>query len=64
VVLDLQAEVPRPVEDGLVVVLVERDAEVVDARHVPVAGLEDDVDRPAPDLDEAQAEADLVEVLP
>ena len=64
VVLDLQTEVAGAIEDGLVVVLVERDAEVVDARHVPVTGLEDDVHGPASDLDEPQAEADLVEVLP
>ena len=64
VILDLQAEIAGPVEDGLVILLVERDAEVVDSRHVPVTGLEDDVHGAAPDLDESQAEADLVELLP
>jgi hypothetical protein len=64
VILDLQAEVAGPVQHGLVVVLLERDAEVVDARHIPVARLEDNVDGAAPYFHEAQAKADLVELLP
>ena len=63
-VLNLEPEIARAVEHGLVVLLVECDAEVVDAWHVPVARLEDDVDRPAPDLDEAKAKADPVELFP
>src|SRR4051794_39795505 len=37
---------------------------MVDARHIPVARLEHHVDGPAAELDEAEAEAHLVELLP
>src|SRR5262249_30907431 len=45
-------------------VLVEREAEVIDARQLPLAGLDDDVDRTTLELGEAQLEAGAVEVLP
>jgi hypothetical protein len=37
---------------------------MVDARNVPVTGLEDDVHRAAADLDQAEPEAHRVELLP
>ena len=62
----LHAQVPlhRPAEHGLELVLVERDAEVVDARDAPVARLHDDVDRAALELRQPQLEAVAVELLP
>src|SRR6266511_652958 len=63
-VLDLEAELASPFDDRLVLVLVERDPEMVDAGYVPVPRLDDDVDGSAPQLDEAQAKAHRVEVLP
>ena len=63
-VLHLQSEVVGPVDHRLELLLVERDAEVVDARDVPVARLEDDVDGAPPELHEPQAKAHLVESLP
>ena len=62
----LHAQVPlrRAREHGLELVLVERDAEVVDARDPPVARLDDDVDRAALELREPQLEAVVVELLP
>src|SRR5436190_14289300 len=62
----LHAEVPlrSAREDLLELVLVERDADVVDPRHPPVAGLHDNVDRPALQLREAELEAVAVELLP
>ena len=63
-VLNLEAEVGGALEGAVVLVLVEGEPEVVDARGVPVARLEHDVDSPASDLDEPQPEAHLVELLP
>ena len=62
----LHAQVPlgRAGEHGLELVLVERDAEVVDPRDPPVAGLHDDVHRAALELREPQLEAVVVELLP
>ena len=48
----------------LEVVLVEREAEMVDARELPLAGLHDDVHAAALELREAQLEAAPVELLP
>ena len=64
VVLDLQPEVGGPLERLREAVVVEGDADVVDARVLPVARLEDDVDGAAGELDEPQAEAHRVELLP
>ena len=46
------------------IVLVEREAEVVDPRQLPLARLDDDVHRAALELGQAQLEAQLVELLP
>ena len=46
------------------VVLLERDADVVDARQVPLPGLHDDVDRAALELGEPELEAEPVELVP
>ena len=53
----LHAQVPlrRPREHLLELVLVERDAEVVDPRQPPVPRLDDDVDRAALELASAAA---------
>ena len=64
VLLHAQAPAARPAEHGVEVVVVERHAEVVDARDVPVAGLDDDVDRSALELREAELERVLLELLP
>ena len=45
-------------------VLVERKADVVDAREVPLPGLDDDVDGAPLELRQAQAKAEPVELLP
>src|SRR4051794_735516 len=62
----LHAEVLRlrAREDGEELLLVEREAEVVDARELPLARLDDDVDRPALELREAELEPAAVEMLP
>ena len=64
VILDLEAEVGGALERLGVALLVQRDPDVVDARVLPVAGLEDDVHRPAGELHEAEPETDLVQLLP
>ena len=46
------------------VVLVECEAEMVDPRQLPLAGLDDDVHRAALELRQAQLEAQLVELFP
>ena len=51
-------------EHRLELVLVEREPEVVDARHRPLARLDDDVHRAALELGEPQLEARRVELLP
>ena len=51
-------------EHRLELVLVERDAEVVDAGDPPVARLDDDVHRAALELRQAQLEPLLVELAP
>ena len=63
-VLDLEAEIGGALERLGEAVVVERDADVVDARVLPVARLEDDVHGSARELDEAEPEADRVELLP
>src|SRR5438067_7489178 len=45
-------------------VLVEREAEMVDARQLPLARLDDDVDRTPLELRQAELEAHAVELLP
>src|SRR5215211_1540574 len=45
-------------------VLLERDADVVDARQVPLARLDDDVDGAALELGQPQLEADPVQLVP
>ena len=64
VLLDAQVPLRRPPEHRLEVVLVERDAEVVDARDPPVTRLHDDVDRAALELRQPELEAVVVELLP
>ncbi len=46
------------------IVLVERDADMVDARHVPLTRLHNDVDGTTLELGQAQLEADAVELAP
>jgi hypothetical protein len=46
------------------IVLVEREAEMVDAGKLPLARLDDDVDGAALELRQAQLEAHAVEVVP
>src|SRR5205085_5675347 len=48
----------------LEIVLVEHDADMVDARDPPVAGLHDDVHRAALELRQPQLEPVLLETLP
>ena len=64
VVLDLEAEIGGALQRLGEAVVVERDADVVDARVLPVARLEDDVHGSARELDEAEPEADRVEAPP
>ena len=64
VLLHPQVPLRRAAEHRLELVLVERDAEVVDPRDAPVARLDDDVDRAALELREAQLEPVAVELLP
>ena len=64
VVLDLEAEVGGALEGLGEAVVVEGDADVVDARVLPVARLEDDVDRSPRELDQAETKTDRVELLP
>ena len=54
----------RALDHVVELVLVEREPEVVDARQLPLAGLDDDVDGAALELGEPQLEAHLVELLP
>src|SRR5699024_2399554 len=62
--LDRQVPGGRTHQHGLEVLLVARDAEVVDPRQPPVAGLADGVDRAALERRQAQLEALAVELLP
>ena len=64
VLLDAEIEALRAVERRLELVVVEHEAEVVDARHRPLARLDDDVDRSLLELGQAQLEAFRVELLP
>ena len=64
VILNLEAEVRGALESAVVLLLFEGDAEVVNARDVPVPGLEHDVDRPPRDLDKPEPEAHAIELLP
>ena len=64
VLLHAQLELVGPRERRGEVVLVERDADVVDARDVPLPRLDDDVHRAALELGQPQLEAEPVEVLP
>src|SRR3954466_12944803 len=64
VLLDPEVPFHRPSEHVLKAVLVERDAEVVDARDPPVARLHDDVDGAPFQLRQPQLEAVAVELLP
>ncbi len=64
VLLDTEVPLHRPAEHGLELVLLERDAKVVDARHAPVARLDDDVDRAALELRQSQLETVAFEPLP
>src|SRR5919201_865817 len=54
----------RPLHDVDELVLVEREPDVVDSRHVPLARLDDDVDGTPLELGESQAKAEPVELLP
>src|SRR2546421_9518723 len=62
----LHPQVPHfgPCERRDEVVLVQREPEVVDARQLPLAGLDDDVHGPALELGQTELEAHPVEVLP
>ena len=62
--LDAQLLLDGAVDDVRELVLVERQPEMVDAGQLPLAGLDDDVDRAALELGQAELEADLVELLP
>ena len=62
--LDAQLPLDRAVDHVGELLLVEGEPEMVDARELPLAGLDDDVDRAALELREAQLEAHPVELLP
>ena len=64
VLLHLQPAEIRAREHGDELILVESDSEMVDARDLPVARLDDDVDRPPLELAQPQPEAHPVELLP
>ena len=64
VCLDAKTACDRALEHLLELVLVEREPEVVDARHLPLPGLDDDVDAAALHLGQPQLEAEPVELLP
>ena len=64
VLLDAELLVDRPLDHGEELVLVERESEVVDARELPLARLDDDVDGAALELAQTVLEADLLEVVP
>src|SRR5581483_8911211 len=59
-----QAIVHRTAEHRLVLLVVERDADVVDAGDAPVAGLHDDVHGAALELGQPELEAAALELLP
>src|SRR5204863_4731759 len=64
VLLDAQVPPCGPPEDGLELLVLERDPQVVDARDLPVAGLHDDVDGAALELRQPELEPFAVEPLP
>ena len=61
---DAEVIVHRAAEHRFVLVLVQRDAEVVDPRQAPVTGLDDDVDRAPLELGQPELEPPAVELLP
>src|SRR4051794_475536 len=64
VLLHAKLELVGPGERRGEIVLVERNADVVDARQVPLARLHHDVDGAAFELGQAQLEAGAVELVP
>jgi hypothetical protein len=64
VLLDTQVVLFRPRDGGLELVLVEHEAEVVDARRRPLARLDDDVHRALLELGQPELEAHGVELAP
>ena len=62
--LDPQVPLDRPLEHLVELVLVEREPEVVDARQLPLAGLDDDVDGAALELGSRSLKPMPVELLP
>ena len=64
VLLHAQLELVGARERRGEVVLLERDADVVDARQVPLPRLHDDVDGAALELGQPELEAELVELVP
>src|SRR5204863_7750844 len=64
VFLDAQVELVGARDRRREVVLVEDETDVVDAGHLPLAGLDDDVDGALLEFGQAVLEADAVQLLP